>query len=301
MASIGVVAGSQKASRPVPTQKVTMQHPGGSSPVPGNFPDVVDENMHYVNSASRVNLLDNEQNVDTGTHSRETSHPNQSGSHDSPQSLEPIYSTSRSPGSVSTNNQQPVPSSFRTVPHSTCISSSDTSQETHGQMFQQPADSRIIRTQNVGSGIVLSYLNSARTNGLPDLLAHSRIIQPHSQTSLRPVAQNPPVVPTSQVTQHHRSSNLGHGVTSQSGHNGRSRRHSRRHSHHRPHTCKDSCCKCVAALTTFRWILVVLSLLGVCCVVTGIVLAALHAAGNSFLFLAIMFIGEYTFIVTCMI
>nr|KAG5704161.1 hypothetical protein BaRGS_009691 [Batillaria attramentaria] len=31
--------------------------------------------------------------------------------------------------------------------------------------------------------------------------------------------------------------------------------------------------------------------LGVMCVVTGIVLAALHAAGNSFLFLAIMFIG----------
>ncbi|KAJ8318177.1 hypothetical protein KUTeg_003268 [Tegillarca granosa] len=30
---------------------------------------------------------------------------------------------------------------------------------------------------------------------------------------------------------------------------------------------------------------------GVCCVVTGIVLAALHAAGNSYLFLAIMFIG----------
>ncbi|KAK3575846.1 hypothetical protein CHS0354_008028 [Potamilus streckersoni] len=299
MASIGVVASSQKTSRPVAVPKVTMPqttftHPGGSSPGPGNFPDVVDENTHYVNSASQMNLLDNEQNVDTDTHSRRTSNPNPSGSHDSPQSY---YTTSdlgppRNPGSVTlTHTTQLVPSSFRTVPHISCISSSDTSGDTHGQMFQQPTDGRLIQTQNVGSGIVLSYLNSTRTNALPDLLAHSRIIQPHSQTSLHPVAQIPPVIPTSQVTQLHRTSNWEHGVHSRSGHSGRSRRHSRRHSHDRRHTCKDSCCKCVAALTAFRWILVVLSLLGVCCVVTGIVLAALHAAGNSFLFLAIMFIG----------
>ncbi|KAK3090015.1 hypothetical protein FSP39_008526 [Pinctada imbricata] len=55
--------------------------------------------------------------------------------------------------------------------------------------------------------------------------------------------------------------------------------------------CKHGCLKCMAATTSFRWILVILSLLGVCCVVTGIVLAALHATGQSFLFLAIMFIG----------
>ncbi|XP_005091042.2 mucin-5AC [Aplysia californica] len=55
--------------------------------------------------------------------------------------------------------------------------------------------------------------------------------------------------------------------------------------------CKEPCVKCVVTVTSFRWVLVVLSVLGVCCVVTGIVLAALHAAGNSFLFLAIMFIG----------
>ncbi|XP_035826315.1 homeobox protein 2, partial [Aplysia californica] len=54
--------------------------------------------------------------------------------------------------------------------------------------------------------------------------------------------------------------------------------------------CKEPCVKCVVTVTSFRWVLVVLSVLGVCCVVTGIVLAALHAAGNSFLFLAIMFI-----------
>lgn len=55
--------------------------------------------------------------------------------------------------------------------------------------------------------------------------------------------------------------------------------------------CKEPCVKCMVTVTSFRWVLVVLSLLGVLCVVTGIVLAALHAAGNSFLFLAIMFIG----------
>ncbi|KAK7493355.1 hypothetical protein BaRGS_00015481 [Batillaria attramentaria] len=55
--------------------------------------------------------------------------------------------------------------------------------------------------------------------------------------------------------------------------------------------CKEPCVKCMVTVTSFRWVLVVLSLLGVMCVVTGIVLAALHAAGNSFLFLAIMFIG----------
>ncbi|CAL1543594.1 unnamed protein product [Lymnaea stagnalis] len=55
--------------------------------------------------------------------------------------------------------------------------------------------------------------------------------------------------------------------------------------------CKEPCVKCVATVTSFRWVLVVLSVLGVCCVVTGIVLAAVRAAGNSFLFLAIMFIG----------
>lgn len=56
--------------------------------------------------------------------------------------------------------------------------------------------------------------------------------------------------------------------------------------------CKEPCVKCLLTLTSFRWVLVVLSLLGVLCVVTGIVLAALHAAGSSFLFLAIMFIGK---------
>lgn len=56
--------------------------------------------------------------------------------------------------------------------------------------------------------------------------------------------------------------------------------------------CKEPCVKCVVTITSFRWVLVLLSVLGVCCVVAGIILAALHAVGNSFLFLAIMFISE---------
>ncbi|GFR96081.1 hypothetical protein ElyMa_002711600 [Elysia marginata] len=56
--------------------------------------------------------------------------------------------------------------------------------------------------------------------------------------------------------------------------------------------CKEPCVRCVVKVTSFRWVLVLLSILGVCCVVTGVVLAALRAAGNSFLFLAIMFIGK---------
>ncbi|XP_071129115.1 uncharacterized protein [Mytilus edulis] len=71
----------------------------------------------------------------------------------------------------------------------------------------------------------------------------------------------------------------------------RRRTRSRSHSNSEDEPCKAGCLSCLAASTSFRWILVILSLLGVCCVVTGIVLAALHAAGNSFLFLAIMFIG----------
>ncbi|RUS85102.1 hypothetical protein EGW08_007154, partial [Elysia chlorotica] len=55
--------------------------------------------------------------------------------------------------------------------------------------------------------------------------------------------------------------------------------------------CKEPCVRCVVTVTSFRWVLVVLSVLGVFCVVAGVVLAALRAAGNSFLFLAIMFIG----------
>ncbi len=53
------------------------------------------------------------------------------------------------------------------------------------------------------------------------------------------------------------------------------------------------CLKCLTLVTTFRWVLVFLALLGVCCVLTGIILGALHLTiGASFLTLSLMFIGK---------
>ena len=61
--------------------------------------------------------------------------------------------------------------------------------------------------------------------------------------------------------------------------------------------CCGCCPRCVACLTTFRWVLVSLALLGVACVITGIILAALHmTVGSSFLTLSLMFIGQYSLI-----
>ena len=59
--------------------------------------------------------------------------------------------------------------------------------------------------------------------------------------------------------------------------------------------CNHECCLgCVTVVTTFRWVLVSLAMLGVCCVVTGIILGALHmTVGSSFLTLSLMFIGKY--------
>ncbi|XP_029634690.1 uncharacterized protein LOC115210307 [Octopus sinensis] len=55
--------------------------------------------------------------------------------------------------------------------------------------------------------------------------------------------------------------------------------------------CKAPCLKCLTAITSFKYVLILLSMLGICCVIIGIVLAALHGSGSSFLFLAIMFFG----------
>lgn len=79
---------------------------------------------------------------------------------------------------------------------------------------------------------------------------------------------------------------------------GRPRRHSSRtHSTSSSQTqegsCKEPCVKCVVTITSFRWVLAVLSVLGVSCTVTGVVLAALNSPGT-LLFLAIMFIGKYS-------
>ena len=56
---------------------------------------------------------------------------------------------------------------------------------------------------------------------------------------------------------------------------------------------KWGCLRCLTIITTFRWILITLAMLGVCCVLTGIILGALHMTiGSSFLTLSLMFIGK---------
>lgn len=59
--------------------------------------------------------------------------------------------------------------------------------------------------------------------------------------------------------------------------------------------CKEPCVKCMVTVTSLRWVLLVLSMLGVLFVVSGIVMAALHAVGNDFLIYALVFIGQYPY------
>lgn len=58
--------------------------------------------------------------------------------------------------------------------------------------------------------------------------------------------------------------------------------------------CSRSCClHFLLTITSFRWMLLFFALVGVSCILSGIVLGSLHmAVGNSFLTLSIMFIGE---------
>ncbi|GFO09752.1 hypothetical protein PoB_003625700 [Plakobranchus ocellatus] len=132
---------------------------------------------------------------------------------------------------------------------------------------------------------------------LPDLL-HSHMV--------------PPQVPPARPNQHRHQRRGGRGASGDGRHHRRSHGGSRQHRRSRTTSsgstttatmgdggsgmCKEPCVRCVVTVTSFRWVLIVLSVLGVCCVVTGVVLAALRAAGNSFLFLAIMFIGKFLFV-----
>lgn len=161
---------------------------------------------------------------------------------------------------------------------------------------QQHGNHRRIRTQDINIGIS-TRAEAPRSTGdaLPDLL-HSHMVSP---------------IPASRPNQHrqhrsdrHRGRPDAHG-RSQTQHRGRegntrSGQHNRRSRHRSSReaanreTCKEPCLKCLSTVTSFRWVLIILSMFGVCCVITGIVLAALNANGNSFLFLAILFIGKYT-------
>ena len=62
------------------------------------------------------------------------------------------------------------------------------------------------------------------------------------------------------------------------------------------HCCtKDCCLSCLTMVTTFRWILVSLAALGICCVIVGIVLGILHISDptSGYLTLSLMFIGQW--------
>lgn len=153
---------------------------------------------------------------------------------------------------------------------------------------------RHITTHDPNSGIFTTRVE-IRHEAIPDLL-HSHVV-PSQQSTQAPIVtrhgqqirQTPPAHILNQRGQVHVRHHPSRQIRQHQQHRRRTR--SRSHSNSEDEPCKAGCLSCLAASTSFRWILVILSLLGVCCVVTGIVLAALHAAGNSFLFLAIMFIG----------
>ena len=172
---------------------------------------------------------------------------------------------------------------------------------TYRQANSLPGDRGDGRPPSSPSGILPG--SPSMDPSLPDLL-HSHMV--------------PPQVPPARPNQHrHQRRSVGGRGPSGDGGNG-ARRHQRRsqqqqvpagsRQRRRSRTtsggstttatagdsgmCKEPCVRCVATITSFRWVLVMLSVLGVFCVIAGVVLAALRAAGNSFLFLAIMFIGK---------
>lgn len=191
-----------------------------------------------------------------------------------------IYSVSHS-----AHNLSPPPVSHSNV--SVSVS------QAHAQPPPCAGDVRQIRTQDINIGVVSRMEQRPGGSILPDLIAHSQPPPPQAlqvSSSQRPQLVDPRLVQGHRYTDPH----ARHRQHRDRRHTDRPRRHSHRHGQAaNEEPCKVSCYKCLAVGMSFRWILVVLSLLGVCCVVAGIVLAALHAAGNSFLFLAIMFIGTY--------
>ncbi|ESO81994.1 hypothetical protein LOTGIDRAFT_170404 [Lottia gigantea] len=150
---------------------------------------------------------------------------------------------------------------------------------------------RQIQTRDINVGI--STRLDQRADALPDLL-NSHVPQPPRQVVLPP--HRPTVSRNNRRTRNTETQTQSQHRTreaqSRTRHGRRMRTRSTSSSQVEDPVCKAPCVQCFVKVTSFRWVLVVLSLLGVCCVVTGIVLAALHAAGNSFLFLAIMFIVD---------
>lgn len=148
-----------------------------------------------------------------------------------------------------------------------------------------------IRTQDLHPGIYSP--DSANSNEiLPDIL--------NSHMVSRPAALNRPNQHRNRSDRPTRTTRSGdrsntqqqRSTTNQSSSRQTGRPRSRPSvSRHSDQNCKAPCLKCLTTVTSFKYVLILLSMLGVCCVVTGIVLAALHAVGSSFLFLSIMFLG----------
>lgn len=149
-----------------------------------------------------------------------------------------------------------------------------------------------IRTQDLNPGIYSP--DSANTNEiLPDIL-NSHIVS-------RPVALSRPNQHRSRTDRSTRTTRSGdrsnnaqqpRNTTNQSSSRQTGYQRSRTSvSRHSDQNCKAPCLKCLTTVTSFKYVLILLSMFGVCCVITGIVLAALHAVGSSFLFLSIMFLG----------
>ena len=129
---------------------------------------------------------------------------------------------------------------------------------------------------------------------LPDIL-NSHLLPPY--TAIRP-NQHRQGRPSNNATNHGQRERQRHPQ-------GNNRPRSRHHSNSPPgmtdipgelkECCSRDCClQCITVATTFRWVLVSLALLGVCCVITGIILGALHmTVGEKFLTLSLMFIGKF--------
>ncbi|KAL5018341.1 hypothetical protein ScPMuIL_004063 [Solemya velum] len=258
----------------------------------GNIPDIVDNDNCLQSIGSDIAITST-----AGTSSPTTSvgagHTQDSGTEISQRNVDGPHNSCVRTTSTLEETERRLSGSSDVHARSHRSSESSTSMVAHPTTYLA-RENQQIQTQDLNAG-VSSRLEPAPHSDVPDLLHSHMVPQPpviSSPTHSNHLRGHMPrdwrgPTPESQA-RHHRHHR--HGGHSRSARQRRSRTNSRSsYSDHEP--CKEACYKCVEVTTSFRWILVILSLLGVCCVVTGIVLAALHAAGSSFLFLAIMFIG----------
>ena len=167
-------------------------------------------------------------------------------------------------------------------------------------MTSQPCPSTGIHTNNLDAGVSRPDC-SGGNQALPDILNSHMLppytARPNQSRSARHGAEA--VRQQQQQQQQHRARSPTRTPGSQS--RGRSSRSSRSNrtrtssqsDHDAKICCSAECCfHCLTVTTTFRWVLVALALLGVCCVLTGIVLGVLHVTGTSYLTLSLMFIGK---------